>query len=75
MKKFKGHLLPDDLFYLILSYNDKTEWQWFKDNNLSVPKNFGFSLVDKLSKEQLNDLINCAINYNINNIKYEIEDY
>lgn len=37
MKKFKGHSLPDDLYYLILSYNDKTNWQWFKDNNLTEP--------------------------------------
>ena len=59
MKSFRGHLLPDDLFYLVLSYNDKTNWQWFKDNNLTVPKDFGFSL---------------AIKYNLDHIKYEAEN-
>ncbi len=75
MKKFKGHVLPDDLFYMIVSYSEKTKWQWFKDNNLTIPEDFGFSLVKKISKEQLNDLINYAVKYNIDNIKYETEDY
>lgn len=74
MKAFRGHLLPDDLFYLVLSYNDKTNWQWFKDNNLTVPKDFGFSLVNKITIEQLNDLINHAIKYNLDHIKYEAEN-
>lgn len=30
MKAFKGHLLPDDLYYLVLSYNDKTNCQWYE---------------------------------------------
>ena len=42
MKAFKGHLLPDDLYYLVLSYNDKTNWKWFKDNNLTAPSDIGF---------------------------------
>ena len=74
MKKFKGHLLPDDLYYLVLSYNDKTNWQWFKDNNLTVPKDFGFSLVNKLSSQQLTDLILNAVDFNLNLIKYETEN-
>lgn len=74
MKKFKGHSLPDDLYYLILSYNDKTNWQWFKDNNLTEPKDFGFSTVDKLSSQQLINLILNAFDYNLNLIKYETEN-
>ena len=74
MKSFRGHLLPDDLFYLVLSYNDKTNWQWFKDNNLTVPKDFGFSLANKITIKQLNDLINHAIKYNLDHIKYEAEN-
>lgn len=34
MKSYKGHLIPDDLYYLILSYNDKTNWEWFLQKNL-----------------------------------------
>jgi hypothetical protein len=74
MKKFKGHLLPDDLYYLVLSYNDKTNWQWFKDNNLTIPKDLGFSLVNKLSSQQLTDLILNAVDFNLNLIKYETEN-
>ena len=74
MKKFKGHLLPDDLYYLVLSYNDKTNWQWFKDNNLTIPKDLGFSLVNKLSNQQLTDLILNAVDFNLNLIKYETEN-
>lgn len=74
MKKFKGHLLPDDLYYLVLSYNDKTNWKWFKDNNLTISKDLGFSLVNKLSIEQLNDLIKHAIKYNLDLIQYETEN-
>jgi len=74
MKKFKGHLLPDDLYYLVLSYNDKTNWQWFKDNNLTIPKDLGFSLVNKLSSQQLTDLILNAVDFNLNLIKYEAEN-
>lgn len=74
MKKFKGHLLPDDLYYLVLSYNDKTNLKWFKDNNLTVPKDLGFSLVNKLSTEQLNNLIKHAIKYNLDHIQYETEN-
>lgn len=74
MKKFKGHLLPDDLYYLVLSYNDKTNWQWFKDNNLTIPKDLGFSLVNKLSSQQLIDLILNAVDFNLNLIKYEAEN-
>lgn len=72
MKAFKGYLLPDDLYYLVLSYNDKTNWQWFKDNNLTIPKDLGFSLVNKLSSQQLTDLILNAVNLNL--IKYETEN-
>ena len=71
MKKFKGHLLPDDLYYLVLSYNDKTNWQWFKDNNLTIPKDLVFSLFNKLSIQQLTDLILNAVDFNLNLIKYE----
>ena len=74
MKKFKGHLLPDDLYYLVLSYNDKTNWQWFKDNNLTIPKDLGFSLVNKLSSQQLTDLILNAVDFNLNLIKYKTEN-
>lgn len=74
MKAFKGHLLPDDLYYLVLSYNDKTNWQWFKDNNLTIPKDLGFSLVNKLSSQQLTDLILNAVDFNLNLIKYETEN-
>ena len=74
MKAFRGHLLPDDLFYLVLSYNDKTNWQWFKDNNLTIPNDLGFLLVDRISKEQLNDLINHAIKYNLDHIKYNVKN-
>ena len=74
MKKFKGHLLPDDLYYLVLSYNDKTNWQWFKDNNLTIPKDLGFSLVNKLSSQQLTNLILNAVDFNLNLIKYETEN-
>ena len=70
MKKFKGHLLPDDLYYLILSYNDKTNWEWFKDNNLTEPSVIGFKLKETLSKEQLEDLIKNAIDFNLNMIQY-----
>ena len=74
MKAFKGHLLPDDLYYLVLSYNVKTNWKWFKDNNLTIPKDLGFSLVNKLSIEQLNNLIKHAIKYNLDHIQYETEN-
>lgn len=74
MKAFKGHLLPDDLYYLVLSYNNKTNWQWFKDNNLTIPKDLGFSLVNKLSSQQLTDLILNAVDFNLNLIKYETEN-
>lgn len=74
MKKFKGHLLPDDLYYLVLSYNDKTNWQWFKDNNLTEPSDIGFKLVSKLSIEQLNELIKHAIKYNLDHIQYETKN-
>lgn len=74
MKTFKGHLLPDDLYYLVLSYNDKTNWKWFKDNNLTIPKDLGFSLVNKLSIEQLNNLIKHAIKYNLDHIQYETKN-
>lgn len=74
MKAFKGHLLPDDLYYLVLSYNDKTNWKWFKDNNLTIPKDLGFSLVNKLSSQQLTDLILNAVDFNLNLIKYETEN-
>lgn len=74
MKAFKGHLLPDDLYYLVLSYNDKTNWQWFKDNNLTIPQDLGFSLVDKLSSQQLVDLILKAVDFNLDLIKYETKD-
>lgn len=74
MKTFKGHLLPDDLYYLVLSYNDKTNWKWFKDNNLTEPSDIGFKLVSKLSIEQLNELIKHAIKYNLDHIQYETEN-
>ena len=74
MKAFKGHLLPDDLYYLVLSYNDKTNWKWFKDNNLTVPSDIGFKLVSKLSIEQLNNLIKHAIKYNLDHIQYETKN-
>ena len=74
MKAFKGHLLPDDLYYLVLSYNDKTNWQWFKDNNLTEPSDIGFKLVSKLSIEQLNELIKHAIKYNLDHIQYETKN-
>lgn len=74
MKAFKGHLLPDDLYYLVLSYNDKTNWKWFKDNNLTTPSDIGFKLVSKLSIEQLNELIKHAIKYNLDHIQYETEN-
>lgn len=74
MKKFKGHLLPDDLYYLVLSYNDKTNWKWFKDNNLTTPSDIGFKLVSKLSIEQLNGLIKHAIKYNLDHIQYETKN-
>lgn len=70
MKKFKGHSLPDDLFYLLLSYNDETNWQWFKDNNLTEPSDIGFKLKETLSKEQLDNLIKNAIDFNLNLIQY-----
>ena len=70
MKRFKGHLLPDDLFYLLLSYNDKTNWKWFKDNNLTEPSDIGFKLKETLSKEQLDDLIKNAIEFNLKLIQY-----
>lgn len=66
--------MPDDLYYLVLSYNDKTNWQWFKDNNLTIPKDLGFSLVNKLSSQQLTDLILNAVDFNLNLIKYETEN-
>lgn len=74
MKAFKGHLLPDDLYYLVLSYNDKTNWKWFKDNNLTATYDIGFKLVSKLSIEQLNELIKHAIKYNLDHIQYETEN-
>lgn len=74
MKTFKEHLLPDDLYYLVLSYNDKTNWKWFKDNNLTVPSDIGFKLVSKLSIEQLNELIKHAIKYNLDHIQYETKN-
>lgn len=74
MKAFKGHLLPDDLYYLVLSYNDKTNWKWFKDNNLTTPSDIGFKLVSKLSIEQLNELIKHAIKYNLDHIQYETKN-
>lgn len=74
MKAFKGHLLPDDLYYLVLSYNDKTNWQWFKDNNLTEPSDIGFKLVSKLYIEQLNELIKYAIKYNLDHIQYETKN-
>ena len=76
MKAFKGHLLPDDLYYLVLSYNDKTNWKWFKDNNLTIPKDLGFSLVNKLSIEQLNNLIaeDMETSNNIESIPSAVEE-
>ena len=74
MKSYKGHLLPDDLYYLILSYNDKTDWQWFKDNDLVGVNNYGMSLNTKLSIEQLNDLIKHAIKFNLDQIKYNVKN-
>lgn len=74
MKSYKGHLLPDDLYYLILSYNDKTDWQQFKDNDLIGVNNYGMSLNAKLSIEQLNDLIKHAIKYNLDQIKYNVKN-
>lgn len=74
MKAFKGHLLPDDLYYLVLSHNDKTNWKWFKDNNLTAPSDIGFKLVSKLSIEQLNELIKHAIKYNLDHIQYETKN-
>lgn len=76
MKSYKGHLIPDDLYYLILSYNDKTDWQWFKDNDLiGRVDNYGNLLINKsLSIEQLNDLIKHAIKFNLDRIKYNVKN-
>lgn len=74
MKKFNNHLLPNGLYYLVLSYNDKTNLKWFKDNNLTTPSDIGFKLVSKLSIEQLNELIKHAIKYNLDHIQYETKN-
>ena len=75
MKSYKGHLLPDDLYYLILSYNDKTNWEQFEDNDLLLGcDNYGVLLANNLSKEQLNDLIKHAIKYNLDQIKYNVKN-
>ena len=75
MKSYKGHLLPDDLYYLILSYNDKTNWEWFEDNGLLLGcDNYGVLLANNLSKKQLNDLIKHAIKYNLDQIKYNVKN-
>lgn len=75
MKSYKGHLLPDDLYYLILSYNDKTNWEWFEDNGLLLGcDNYGVLLANNLSKEQLNDLIKHATKYNLDQIKYNVKN-
>ena len=75
MKSYKGHLIPDDLYYLILSYNDKTNREWFEDNDLLLGcDNYGVLLANNLSKKQLNDLIKHAIKYNLDQIKYNVKN-
>ena len=75
MKSYKGHLLPDDLYYLILSYNDKTNWEWFEDNDLLLRcDNYSVLLANNLSKKQLDDLIKHAIKYNLDQIKYNVKN-
>lgn len=68
MKNYKGYLIPDDLYYLILSYCGKTNWEWFKMNNLTIPQDFGFKTAEQLSKSELLDLIDNAVKYNVNQI-------
>ena len=70
MKVYKGNALPDDLYYLILSYCDKTDWKWFIDNGLVTQSYPGIKTVSTLTKDQLNDLIDNAIEYNMSMIKY-----
>lgn len=74
MKVYKGNSVPDDLYYLILSYCDKTDWKWFINNGLVTKSYPGIKTITTLTKDQLNDLINSAIEYNMSMIKYSNQE-
>lgn len=65
MKEYRGHLITTDLFYLILSYCDKTNWEWYVSNGLAEWQGCGYMLVAELTDEQLDELIQFAIQWNV----------
>ena len=68
MKEYRGHLLPSDLYYLLLSYCDKTDWEWYVSNGLAEWQGCGYMLVAELTNDQLNELIQSAIQWNLNQV-------
>lgn len=68
MKEYRGHLLPKDLYYLILSYCDLTDWEWYVSNGLAEWEGHGYMLAAKLDNEQIDDLIQSAIQWNVSQV-------
>lgn len=69
MKEYKGNLITDDIYYLLLSFNDKTNWEWFEQHNLVTYNGHDRILPNILSKDELMNLILSAIKYNVEQIK------
>lgn len=70
MREYKGHLITTDLYYLILSYCDKTEWVWYVSNGLATSNGRGYTLAEVLTNDQLDSLINSAIQWNLHQTIY-----
>lgn len=64
MQEFKGHIITDDLYYFILSYLNKTKYEFlFQCNENNINKN--------ITEEQLIQLIQKTVEYNTKQIIYE----
>lgn len=68
MKEYKGHLLPTDLYYLLLSYCNYTKWEWYVSNGLAECRGRIYMLVAELTNDQLDALIQSAIQWNLNQV-------
>lgn len=69
-KEYKGHLLPYDLYYLIISYANISKW--YLNNKLVVVESYRPPKeVDTLTKEDLSRLIQEAIKYNTDKVIYK----
>lgn len=71
MKEYRGHLLPSDLYYLLLSYCDATEWNWYVSNGLGEFNGRGYVLAEELTDEQIDDLIQSAIKWNLEQVVHK----